>query len=131
VTARRVVLAYLEQHGRVLLTRRPAGTPLAGLWEFPGGKVEPGEAFHDALRRELCEEIGVAAEIGDELAVVRYAYPEVEVELHLFRCTLPPGAEPVARQVAALRWVTPDTLADIPMPPANALLLAALARRDG
>ena len=122
----RIVLGYLERDGAVLVSRRPSGVHQAGCWEFPGGKVEAGESLNDALRRELREELGITAAVGEELAVVRYRYPEISVELHLFRCTLISG-EPAPHQVAAVRWVPVTELADIAFPPANAALLARLA----
>lgn len=121
----RVVLAWLVRDGRVLLTRRPPGTPLAGLWEFPGGKVEAGETPQAALIRELEEEIGVTVTVGAEIACTQFAYPDRTVELHLYRCTLETG-EPRPCQVAAARWVSLTELRDCPMPPANSALLNAL-----
>lgn len=117
-----IVLGYIERDGAVLLTRRPPGVHQAGAWEFPGGKVEPGETPQDALRRELREELGVDVTVGDELAAVRYRYPDRAVELRLFRCTLHAG-EPAPRAADALCWTPRDTLATVAFPPANAALL--------
>jgi len=121
-----IVLGYIERDGAVLLSRRPAATHKGGCWEFPGGKVEPGEDLPTALRRELREEIGVEAEVGEEMACTRYAYPDRGVELHLFRCTLTAG-EPAPVGVAAVRWTLREELAHVDFPPANAALLAQLA----
>lgn len=120
-----IVLGYVERDGAVLLSRRAQGTHLAGCWEFPGGKAEPGESLPEALRRELREELGVDAAVGEELAVTRFRYPAVAVELHLFRCTISAG-EPAPLQVDALRWVSVDALGEVEFPPANAALLAQL-----
>lgn len=120
-----IVLGYIEQNGAVLLSRRPAGAPQGGRWEFPGGKVEPGEELPAALRRELREEIGVEVKVGEEMAVTRYDYPDRGVELHLFRCTLIAG-EPAPVGVAAVRWVPYGELARVDFPPANAALLQQL-----
>ncbi|MHB0937921.1 MAG: (deoxy)nucleoside triphosphate pyrophosphohydrolase [Armatimonadota bacterium] len=120
-----IVLGYIERDGAVLLSRRPDGAHQGGRWEFPGGKVEPGEDLRDALRRELREEIGVEAEVGEELAVTRYDYPDRGVELHLFRCVLTAG-EPAPAGVAAVRWAPREELARVDFPPANAALLQGL-----
>lgn len=122
-----VVLAFIEDRGLVLITRRPAGTHLAGYWEFPGGKVREGESFPAALYREICEEIGVSIAVHDELASTQYQYPDCRVELHLFRCKLLRG-EPKALQVAEFRWVPVDSLGDYTFPPANTALFSVLAQ---
>ncbi len=85
----RVAAAVVWRDGRLLLTRRPPGGPLGGLWEFPGGKLEPGESPEAALVRELREELGVEAVPGGEIAVERHDYPHgLAVELHFIRCEL-------------------------------------------
>jgi len=121
----RVALAWIERDGAVLLTRRPEGVHQAGRWEFPGGKIEPGESLSDAIRREAQEELGVSVAVGDEMAVTRFAYPERAVELHVLRCRLIEG-EPAPRQAEELCWAPVRTLSQIDFPPANAALLAAL-----
>lgn len=125
-----IVLAYIEQAGQVLLTRRPAGVPQAGRWEFPGGKMEAGEGFADALQREIREEIGVTVVVGAEIAATCHAYPDQCVALHLFRCRLVAGI-PSPCQVADVRWVPRSALKDYDFPPANAALLAALRANEG
>jgi 8-oxo-dGTP diphosphatase len=124
-----VVLAYIERDGQVLLTRRPAGTHLAGCWEFPGGKIEPGETPQQALIREVDEEIGLAVTVSEELAATTYAYPDRRVALHLYRCIAHVG-EPVARHVAAVQWVSADALEQVAMPPANAALVKVIQRHS-
>ncbi|MHB9023151.1 MAG: (deoxy)nucleoside triphosphate pyrophosphohydrolase [Armatimonadota bacterium] len=123
---RRIVLAYIVRDGQVLLTRRPESTHQGGRWEFPGGKVEPGEDFPTALRREMVEEVGVTVEVQDEIADTRYQYPDFCVELHLFRCALTEG-EPSPRQVTEIRWVPAGRLSEVDFPPANAVLLMQLS----
>src|SRR5688572_5790556 len=86
-----VVAGIIRQGGRYLITRRRSGVHLEGLWEFPGGRREPGETMEDCLRRELREELGI--EITEPLPyrVVRYAYPDKLVELYFFFCSIEKG----------------------------------------
>src|SRR5262249_9763509 len=81
-----VVAAVIDAGGRFLVTRRPSGVHLEGVWEFPGGKCDPGEPLHDALARELREELGVSSRAGDEIFSTTHAYPDRTIELHFFRC---------------------------------------------
>ena len=131
-TAVRLVVAAVltRADGRVLVQRRPIGKPLAGLWEFPGGRVEPGELPEAALARELGEELGIAVE--ERALEPRTFASEPQGALHLlllfYRCHRWAG-EPEARHADALRWATPADLIDLPMPgpdrPAVALLAAS------
>ncbi len=120
-----IVLAFLERQGHVLISRRPDAVAQPGRWEFPGGKIAPGESPADALAREVWEEIGVRVRVGEEIAVTCYQYPDVCVELHLFHCRLIEG-EPAPVQVTAVRWVPVATLDACDFPPANRALLAQL-----
>jgi mutator protein MutT len=113
-----VAAALLERDGRILLTRRPDGTHLAGLWEFPGGKREAGETFEACLARELREEVGIEVEVTDEVRRVRHAYPGRAVEIRFFRCRLI-GGEPRPLQVAAVAWVARTDLGRYAFPPAD------------
>jgi len=79
----RVVAAIIEQDGRVLICQRNAGKPFGGKWEFPGGKMRPSETPRQALERELYEELGAAAKIGNLLQVMRHRYPEMSAAVHL------------------------------------------------
>ncbi len=116
-----VVCALLtDTSGRLLVARRPAGKHLAGLWEFPGGKVEPGETPEQALRRELTEELGCVVRIGEALTPVRHDYATVSVRLIPWMATLAEDSPaPVAREHDALRWVEGAELATLPMPAAD------------
>ena len=117
--------------GRLLITRRPAGGHLAGLWEFPGGKREPGESFEECLRRELHEELGVDVLVHDEIERITHSYPEKSVHLRFFCCTLAEASpEPRAIGCQAMAWVTRETLADFEFPAADARLLAWLRAAD-
>lgn len=111
--------------GQLLITQRPAGSHLAGLWEFPGGKREPGETWEACLERELVEELGVRVTVGRLFDEVVHDYPGKRVHLRFFVCRVLEG-EPVPLGCAALRWVTAPALASHEFPPADANLLAAL-----
>jgi len=97
-----------------LIAQRPAEGLLGGLWEFPGGKVQDGEALPACLRREICEELGADIEVGAELGVYRHAFTHFRITLHAFRCTLT-SAEPRPIQAADIRWVTPAEMPSYPM----------------
>lgn len=111
--------------GRILLTQRPAGSHLAGLWEFPGGKCEPGEAPADALRRELGEELGIVAGALERLIAIPWTYPEKSIQLEVFRVRDYAGRVH-GREGQALRWVAPAEMSRLPMPPADRPVVAAL-----
>lgn len=113
---------------QLLITQRPAGGHLAGYWEFPGGKREPGESFEQCLTRELHEELGVVVRVHDEIERITHDYPEKSVHLRFFRCTLPDASsEPQPIGCQALAWVTHDTLSHYQFPGADAQLLTQLA----
>ena len=114
-----------DAQGRVLLMQRLPGKHLAGLWEFPGGKVEPGETVERALVRELDEELGVRVQACTPLISLPWHYPEKTVRLHALRVTAWRG-EPRAREGHPLRWVALRDMDAGEMPPADAPILAAL-----
>jgi mutator protein MutT len=114
-----------DEAGRYLITRRRAGTHLAGLWEFPGGKREAGETLEESLARELSEELGAVFTIGERVEVIRWEYPEKTVILHFFGCRVAGGTiAPQEGQVMA--WVAPADFRRYDFPPADAALLARL-----
>lgn len=114
-----VVAAVLHDgHGRVLIAERPVGKPLAGFWEFPGGKLEAGELPLDALRRELHEELGITVEAARPLIRFTHAYPERQVELNVWRVTRYSG-ELQSREQQSFAWLKPDELADWNLLPAD------------
>ncbi|BDG07591.1 (deoxy)nucleoside triphosphate pyrophosphohydrolase [Anaeromyxobacter paludicola] len=128
----RVVAAVIRRGGRVLVTRRFPGGPRGGQWEFPGGKVEPGEPEPDALRREISEELACEVAVGELLCRARHRYPDLEVELAFYDCALAAGAEPRCLGADALEWSGPDALptydfceADLPALPVIAARLRA------
>jgi 8-oxo-dGTP diphosphatase len=121
-----VVAAVVERDGRYLITRRLEGTHLAGLWEFPGGKISPAEKPEDALRRELLEELGVEAEVGELIETVDWTYPEKSVRLLFFRCAL--RGEPCPQERQQMLWVKAAQLHEYRFPAADLQLIERLAR---
>jgi 8-oxo-dGTP diphosphatase len=122
--------ALVDAQGRVLVAQRPAGKSMAGLWEFPGGKVEDSETPEAALIRELREELSIAVEKAAlaPFAFASHAYADFHLLMPLYLCRRWRGA--VRPQVhAAVQWLRPDELTALPMPPADKPLLAALKRR--
>ena len=113
-----VAAAVIIRDGRVLLTRRGEGQHLAGMWEFPGGKLEAGESPEEALVRECQEECGIEVEVTEILEVTHHRYPEKEVLLLFYRCELRAG-EVRHLQVADHAWVAPEDLDEYPLPPAD------------
>jgi 8-oxo-dGTP diphosphatase len=116
-----------ENADRILISRRPEGTHLALSWEFPGGKVEPGEAPAAALAREIAEEIGVDVEVGEIFAVGHHQYEAKEVVLLVYECRILAGV-PQPLQVAELWWVTREQLLTVPLPPADEPVLERMRR---
>jgi len=124
----RVVAAVVRRGDALLITRRPDLPGRPGQWEFPGGKVEPGEAEPDALRRELREELGCEAEVGPLLLRHAHRYPDLEVDLAFFACALGPGAEPSALGVAEIAWAREGTLSRHDFLEADRAVLADIER---
>jgi 8-oxo-dGTP diphosphatase len=123
----RVAAAILHRgDGKVLLAQRLPGTPYPGYWEFPGGKLEPGESAHDALLRELEEELGIVVTRAAPWITQRYDYPHAHVELEFFRVFEWQG-EPHGRDGQAIAWQRPTEIEVAPLLPANATVLRALA----
>jgi len=119
--------ALIDVDGRVLLAQRPAGKPMAGLWEFPGGKVERGERPEDSLIRELKEELGIVVREAclAPLTFASHAYPEFHLLMPLFVCRRWDGTV-TPREGQRLAWVNPNRLREYPMPPADEPLIAHL-----
>ena len=117
----------LDGEGAVLIAKRPVGRPLAGLWEFPGGKVESGEVPEDALIRELQEELGIEIAKSDlqPLTFASHAYPDFHLLMPVYLCRRWRG-EIVAHEGQELLWAKPDTLHLYDMPPADEPLKIAL-----
>lgn len=124
-----VVAAVIEASERFLVTQRPAGVHLAGMWEFPGGKIDPDEPHAAALRRELREELDVEAEVGERVYHTVHAYGDRTVELHFYRCAL--KGEPRPQLGQQMRWVPRAELRSLGFPPADAELIEMLTRSGG
>lgn len=120
-----VAAAVVIRDGRVLLTRRAEGQHLAGMWEFPGGKLEPRESPEEALVRECREECGIEVEVNEILDVTHHRYPDKDVLLLFYRCELGSG-EVRHLQVADHAWVAPPELDRYPLPPADERIVARI-----
>ena len=120
------VAVILKPNGEFLLARRPEGKPYAGYWEFPGGKVEPGERVEQALRRELREELGIEVEQAYPWVTQVFTYPHATVKLHFYRVLAWRG-EPHPREGQRLEWQRVDALQVSPLLPANGPILRALS----
>jgi 8-oxo-dGTP diphosphatase len=125
-----VVAALLCDGDRILITQRRADQPLPLQWEFPGGKVEPGEHPEVALARELTEEVGVQVEVGRIWEALYHRYDQFELVMLVYRCRLRGPARPRCVEVADLVWCSPEELIDYAILPADAALVARL-RREG
>ena len=119
--------ALIDVDGRILLAQRPAGKPMAGLWEFPGGKVERGERPEDSLIRELKEELGIVVNEAclAPLTFASHAYPEFHLLMPLYVCRRWDGTV-TPKEGQRLAWVRPNRLREYPMPPADEPLIAHL-----
>lgn len=122
-----VACALVDADRRVLIARRPEGKQFAGLWEFPGGKVEKNEAPEAALQRELLEELGISTQTAclAPLTFASHSYESFHLLMPVFVCRKWQGI-PQAKEHAALKWVRPQQLRDYPMPPADLPLIAPL-----
>jgi 8-oxo-dGTP diphosphatase len=128
---RKIVVAALirDAAGRVLVSQRRADQPMPLYWELPGGKLEPGEAPGEALRRELAEELGVTAGVGAIWDVVFHRYPDFDLLMLVYECELGPGEAARPCEVAAVRWALPDELRELRILPADAPLVERLVAR--
>ncbi len=114
----RVVAAVIAEGGRYLITQRRPTAVLPLLWEFPGGRVEPGETDADALKREVRHRLGVDIEVGQLISLVRHPYEHYGVDLHLYDCRVVAG-QLRAANVNDFRWVTSDEFDRLPFTPAD------------
>lgn len=127
VPHKEIVVAAIPHGGAYLIGLRPPAGLLGGLWEFPGGKVEPGENHATALMRECREELGVSVKVGGLIATVQHAYTHFRVTLHVYRCILIDG-QPAPKTHTELRWATPAEFDQYAFPRANHKFLPLLAQ---
>ena len=116
-----VVAAVIEEHGAFLVTRRQDGVHLAGMWEFPGGKIDPAETHADALRREMREELDTDVEVMDLVFTTTHVYPERPLALYFYNCRLLGTPRPLLGQ--EMRWVERSDLPTLGFPPADEQLI--------
>lgn len=121
-----VVAAVIERDGRILLSQRRADQSLPLCWEFPGGKVEPGEAPEAALAREIAEELGCRVRVGTIFEVVFHRYDSFDLVMLVYRCDIEVGV-PAPLQVAAVDWFDPARIPTLDLPPADYPLARRLA----
>jgi 8-oxo-dGTP diphosphatase len=119
-----VVAAVIERDGRFFLTRRQPGVHLAGMWEFPGGKIDADEGHADALRREIREELDADVDVGELVFHTEHAYDDRTVALYFYRCGLRGTPRPLLGQ--EMRWVPRGELAALGFPPADKELIELL-----
>jgi mutator protein MutT len=119
-----VVAAVIEEDDAFLVTRRPEGVHLAGMWEFPGGKIHPSETHADALQREIREELGAGIDVHELVFETTHVYPDRTVALFFYRCVLRERPRPLLGQ--EMRWVQRPDLPSLGFPPADEELITRL-----
>ena len=122
-----VVAALIWREGRFLICRRPAHKARGLLWEFVGGKVEAGESYAEALKRECKEELDIAVSVGEKFAEVTHEYSDITVRVILFYCTIEEG-EPKLLEHQALEWITPKEIPNYDFCPADEYFLQLLMK---
>lgn len=122
------VAAITDAQGRILIDRRKQEGLLGGLWEFPGGKIEPDETVEDCVKREIMEELGIEIEVGSRLITIDHAYTHFKVTLNVFNCTHISG-EPQPLESDEVKWVTLDEIDQYPFPKANSQIIEALKQQ--
>ena len=133
MTARKtlhVACALIERDGFLLAVQRSSSMSLPLKWEFPGGKIEPGESPAECLRREILEELALEVEVGEALACVAHDYPEFSVVLYPLRCRIAAG-EPTLAEHAAARWLAPAELGSVDWAAADLPVLESWTARLG
>ena len=124
-----VTAAILSKDGKYLITKRPEGSHLAGLWEFPGGKRKDRETLETCLKREIREELGMDIRVGEPILTVQHEYEQMVVTLHFFRCT-PMRGSPKALDGQEMKWVDPSEFQKYAFPPPDAKIIEHLVAQD-
>lgn len=114
-----VSAGIIVRNGKIFIAQRPEGKPLPNVWEFPGGKLEPGETLPQCLKRELKEELDVDAEIGEFIMNTTYGYASGEFRINVYRVHIPNDAEPKLNVHQNAAWVTPAEMDNYEFPPAD------------
>ncbi len=122
-----VTAGLLWKEGKVLITKRPQGSHLAGFWEFPGGKQEPGESLEECLQREIMEELAVDVKVDEHLLQVDHDYDTKSISLHLFQCSRMRG-EPRPIGCDVMAWVDPEDLDRYKLPPPDLQVLSFIKK---
>ena len=125
-----VTAGLIWKDGKLLISKRAKGTHLEGFWEFPGGKQEAGEELSECLEREIGEELGIEARVGEPLLTVDHEYRDKWISLHVFNCTWVRG-DPVALACQEIRWVEWNELAVLQFPPPDIKVIESLTRENG
>jgi 8-oxo-dGTP diphosphatase len=125
-----VAAGLIRRQGKILITKRPAGSHLAGYWEFPGGKKEEGETLPQCLEREIREELGIGVRAEKFLCKVEHEYDSKSISLHLYQCSAP-NEEPVPLGCESVAWVEPKELDNFLMPPADEKFISLVKRGEG
>jgi mutator protein MutT len=119
------VAVIWNQEGKILIDKRRQGGQLGGLWEFPGGKLEPGETIEECIEREIIEELGIKIKVGDRLITIEHDYTNFHITLNVYHCYHTSGT-PQPIESDEIRWVTLDEIDQFPFPKANEQIIAAL-----
>ena len=127
----KVVAALIWDEDRFMICQRPAHKARGLLWEFVGGKVEPGETFPQALQRECAEELAITVNVGEQFMQVVHEYPDILIRLTLFHCSIPVGYRPQALEHNDIRWIHPSQIDDFLFCPADTDILAEIKRVHG
>lgn len=123
------VAVITDSKGQILIDRRKQEGLLGGLWEFPGGKIEPGESVEECVSREIKEELGIEIEVGDRLITIEHAYTHFKVTLNVFNCKHLSG-EPQPIECDEVKWVTLDEIDEYPFPKANSQIIEAMKKKS-
>lgn len=116
-----------NQQGQILIDRRPLGGQMGGLWEFPGGKIEPGETIEECIKREIKEELAIGIEVGEHLITIEHTYSDLRITLTAHHCQHVSG-EPQPIECDEIRWVWVNELENFTFPQANTQIIAALQK---